>query len=56
MNVTIEWVEKEGAYIVNQNGEFIGDYADLLPAAEFALAVAGNSGTYVELIAVNPNA
>ena len=57
MNITIEWVEEEGAYIVRQDSEFIGDFTDLLPAAEFALAVAhGFAGAIVELVAVNPNA
>ena len=55
-HVTVEWVNEEGAYIVRQNSEFIGDFTELVPACEYALAVAGNFNTYVEIIAVNPNA
>ncbi|KKN24589.1 hypothetical protein LCGC14_0893430 [marine sediment metagenome] len=56
MNVSIEWIEEESAYTVRQNGEFIGDYENLQPAAEFALAVAANAGVDVVLISVNQNA
>ena len=57
MNITIEWVNEDGAYIVRQDGEFIGDFEELLPAAEFGLAVVhGYAGARVELVSVNPNA
>lgn len=52
MVITIEWVDSEGAYIVRQDEQFIGDFQSLLTAAEFALAVADNSGDTVELVAV----
>ncbi len=58
MSITIEWTDEEGAYIVRHDGEFIGDFEELLPAAEFALAVAANAdapGPMVELLAVNLN-
>lgn len=55
MNITIEWVDEENAYIVYQDGEFIGDFAELLPAAEFALAVSNALGAVgVEIVAVEP--
>ena len=56
MGITIEWIEEERGYTVRQDGEFIGDYEDLQPAAEFALAVAANAGMDVVLISVNQNA
>lgn len=52
MTITIEWMNDEGAYIVRQDDQFIGDFPELLAAAEFALAVADNSGDTVELVAI----
>ncbi len=52
MKVTIEWVADESAYIVRQSGQFIGDFEELLPAAEFSLDVANHAGMLVEIIAV----
>ncbi len=51
-NITITWESDEGAYIVRQSGEFIGDFVSLEEAGSFAVDVAGNAGTYVELISV----
>jgi len=57
MSITVEWMPDEGAYIVRQDSEFIGDFVDLLPACEFALAVShGFAGSYVEIVAVNADA
>ncbi len=39
MNIEIEWFEDESAYIVTQDGLFIGDFATLKFAARFALSI-----------------
>lgn len=45
MNVlTVAWSASEGAYIVRQDDEFIGDFTDLHGALTFALAVSEHSG------------
>ncbi len=56
MNITIEWTDDDGAYIVRQDGEFIGDFQSLEKAATFALAVCALNleCSGVELIAVKP--
>lgn len=48
--ITVGWVVDEGAWIVKQDGEFIGDYETLEEAGQFALAVADNDGTQVALL------
>ncbi len=50
--ITVEWVDEEGAYIVRQDDEFIGDFEEILPAARFALEVAEANGERVVLIGV----
>ena len=57
MDITIEWRETEGAYIVsNRHDEFLADYEELYAACEFALAVAeaAGIGQQVILMGVKP--
>ncbi len=37
--IIVTWEEDEGAYIVRQDSNFIGDFEDLHSAISFALAV-----------------
>jgi hypothetical protein len=50
--ITIEWSESDGAYIVRMDCEFIGDFESLYCACEYALDCASNSGHRVVLLAV----
>ncbi len=52
MDITIEWIEDNAGYDVRQNGEFIGDFFDLVSAAAYALAVSENTGGNVIIIGV----
>ena len=48
--ITVGWIENDNAYDVRQDGDWIGDFETLEKAGLFALAVADNSNTYVELL------
>ncbi len=52
MSITVGWVSEEGAFLVEQNEEFIGDFETMEPAVEFALSVSAASDeyTYVEFL------
>ncbi len=46
MSSTVGWVGEEGAFIVRQDDEFIGDFATMEPAVEFALEVSAAAPEY----------
>ena len=50
--ITVEWVEEEESYIVEQEGVFIKDDQDLHSALEFALAVGNAHGIGSEEVIV----